>query len=321
MTSRLLTGTALTGAAALLTACALPQATARIPDDWTPRGSVPAMVAFAPGGGSDRSARVVAQALNERDLGFDVNVENKDGGSGAVGWSTFLGEEGNGNTLLVAETALNTLPLVYDVPFTHEDFTPLVMFAEDSRMVVAPTDSPFTTCADVVAASASERVVSGSSGRTGADALVIAGLEGSGAELDVVPYGSTGEVITGLLGGQVALAPASAAAAKPYVEAGDLKALCTMSAERYDDPVLGDVPTAAEQGVDAEVTLWRGVFGAGGIDPVQRDYWIREIEAAMDSDTYRDYIADDLLTPADLSGDEFAAFLDDYDAQMREVFQ
>ncbi|WP_432573338.1 tripartite tricarboxylate transporter substrate binding protein [Kineococcus sp. SYSU DK005] len=321
MKSRLLAGTALVAGAALLTSCGLPTAQARIPDDWEPRGSVPAVVAFAPGGGSDRSARVIAQALNERELGFDVNVENKEGGSGAVGWSTFLAEEGNGNTLLVAETALNTLPQVYDVPFTYRDFTPLVMFARDSRMVVAPVDSAFSTCTDVVEASRAGRVVSGSSGRTGADALAVAGLEDNGAQLDVVPYGSTGEVITALLGGQVALAPASAAAAKPYVESGDLKPLCTLSPERFDDPVLGSVPTAREQGIDAEVVLWRGVFGAGGIAPVQRDYWIREIEAAMDSDTYRDYIAEDLLEPADVSGEEFAAFLADYDEQMAEVFQ
>ncbi|WP_432519813.1 tripartite tricarboxylate transporter substrate binding protein [Kineococcus sp. SYSU DK006] len=321
MKSRLLAGTALAAAATLLTSCGLPTAEARIPDDWTPRGSVPAVVAFAPGGGSDRSARVIAQALNERELGFDVNVENKEGGSGAVGWSTFLAEEGNGNTLLVAETALNTLPQVYDVPFTYRDFTPLVMFARDSRMLVAPVDSPFTTCTDVIETSKQERVVSGSSGRTGADALAVAGLEDNGAVLNVVPYGSTGEVITGLLGGQVALAPASAAAAKPYIESGDLKPLCTLSPQRFDDPVLGSVPTAKEQGIDAEVVLWRGVFGAGGIAPVQREYWIDQIEAAMDSDTYRDYITEDLLEPADLSGDDFTAFLDDYDQQMAEVFQ
>ncbi|WP_369068384.1 tripartite tricarboxylate transporter substrate binding protein [Kineococcus terrestris] len=320
MTSRLTTAVALGATTALLAGCSLASLQPPVPDDWSPRGSVPAVVAFAPGGGSDRSARVLAQALNERDAGYDVNVHNQEGGSGAVGWSTFLSEEGNGNTLLVAEGALNTLPIVFDVPFTYRDFTPLVMFAEDSRMVVAPADSPFETCADVVAGSGGERVVSGSSGRTGADAIAIDGLVRNGAELDVVPYGSTGEVITGLLGGQVDLAPVSAAAAKPYLENGDVKALCTMSEERFDDPVLGDVPTAREQGVDAVVSLWRGVFGAGGIADVQREKWIEELGAAMDSEAYRDYIATDLLIPADLRGEEFRAYLDDYDRQMQEVF-
>ena len=317
--SRLLTAAT---AAVLLSGCALYGARPPVPDDWRPRGSVSALVAFAPGGGSDRSARVTAQALNELDAGFDVNVENKEGGSGAVGWATFLSEEGNGNALLVAETAINTLPLVYDVPFTYRDFTPLVMFAQDSRIVVAPRESPYRTCTDVVAAAgAGTRVVSGSSGRTGADARVVHELTQAGASIDVVPYGSTGEVLTALLGGQLAIAPASAAAAKPYLESGDFVALCTMSPQRYDDPILGIVPTAKEQGLDAEVMMWRGVLGAGGIAPVQRDYWIVRIHEAMRSETYRSYLAEDLLIPADISGDEFAAFLDDYDRQMQEIFQ
>lgn len=206
---------ALAGAASLVSGCSTLNARPAVPDDWTPQGSVSSVVAFAPGGGSDRSARVLAQGLNELDAGFNVNVENKEGGSGAVGWATFLAEEGNGNALLVAETALNTLPLVYDVPFTYRDFTPLVMFAEDSRIVVARKDTPYNSCAELVAAAGSRAVKTGSSGKTGADALVVAEFERNGGKFAVVPYGSTGEVLTGLLGGQIEVAPAGASAAKP----------------------------------------------------------------------------------------------------------
>ncbi|MFC7745338.1 tripartite tricarboxylate transporter substrate binding protein [Nocardiopsis composta] len=291
------------------------------PDDWTPRGSVSALVAFAPGGGSDRSARVIAESLNELDAGFNVNVENKEGGSGAVGWATFMAEEGNGNALLIAETALNTLPILYDVPFTYRDFTPLVMFAQDSRMVVAAHDAPYDTCAELVEAGEEEPVTTGSSGKTGADALVVAEFEKNGGEFSVVPYGSTGEVLTGLLGGQIDAAPAGAASVKPYLESGDFKALCTLTGERYDDPLLGDVPTAREQGLDAEVTIWRGVLAPAGVTEAQRDYWIDSIRAGMRSDTYRDYIETDLLLPADVAGEDFDAYLDDYDEEMQEVFR
>ncbi|WP_320783048.1 tripartite tricarboxylate transporter substrate binding protein [Streptomyces sp. CRN 30] len=304
----------------LTSGCSLLDASAPVPDDWTPRGSVSAVVAFAPGGGSDRSARVVAQGLNELEAGFDVNVENKEGGSGAVGWATFLAEEGNGNALLVAETALNTLPAVYDVPFSYRDFTPLVMFAEDSRIVVAGKDSPYDTCADLVEDAKQKKVKTGSSGKTGADSLVVAEFEKNGGQFSVVPYGSTGEVLTGLLGGQIDVAPASAASAKPYLESGDFKALCTLTEERYDDPVMKDVPTAAEQGLDAEVTIWRGVLAPSGIADVQRDYWIEAIHKAMKSDTYTDYIKNDMLIPADVSGEEFERFLESYDREMQEVF-
>ncbi|WP_083927631.1 tripartite tricarboxylate transporter substrate binding protein [Nocardiopsis prasina] len=305
----------------LLAGCTVLNASPAPPDDWTPRGSVSALVAFAPGGGSDRSARVVAEALNDLDAGFNVNVENREGGSGAVGWATFMSEQGNGNALLVAESALNTLPLVYDVPFTYRDFTPLVMFAQDSRMVVASHDAPYETCTELIEASQDQRVKTGSSGRTGADSLVTAEFERNGGQFSVVPYGSTGEVLTGLLGGQIEVAPASAASAKPYVESGDFKALCTLSEERYDDPVLGDVPTAVEQGLDAEVTIWRGVLAPDGIAPVQRDYWIDSILEAMDSDTYHDYIKDDLLIPAVLSGEEFEEYLAEHDEEMAEAFR
>lgn len=321
MTSPLRTALCLAGSTALLTSCTLLDTTPPVPDDWTPRGSVSALVAFAPGGGSDRSARVMAQGLNELDAGYHVNVENKEGGSGAVGWSGFLAEKGNGNALLVAEGALNTLPLVYDVPFTYKSFTPLVMFAKDSRIVVARKDSPYKTCPDVVAAARKKRIVTGSSGKTGADALVIAEFKQEGGHFGVVPYGSTGEVLTGLLGKQIDIAPSSASSAKPYLESGDMKALCTLSAERYDDPVLGRVPTAKEQGLDAQVTLWRGVFAPAGISPVQRHYWIRDLERAMKSKAYEEYLAGDMLTPADLSGADFAAYLKSYDDQVRKVLK
>lgn len=319
MKSPLRAALCLAGCLALLTSCSLLGNTPPVPEDWSPRGSVSALVAFAPGGGSDRSARVMAQGLNELDAGYHVNVENKEGGSGAVGWAGFLAERGNGNALLVAEGALNTLPLVYDVPFTYKSFTPLVMFAKDSRIVVARKDSPYRTCADVVTAGRKQRVIAGSSGKTGADALVIAEFKQEGARFGVVPYGSTGEVLAGLLGKQIDVAPSSAASARPYLESGDMKALCTLSAQRYDDPVLGRVPTAREQGIDAQVTLWRGVFAPAGIQDVQRRYWIRDLERAMKSKAYRDYLAGDMLTPADLSGKQFAAYLKSYDAQVREV--
>lgn len=315
------TALAASGACTLLTGCAVLNASPAPPDDWAPRGSVSALVAFAPGGGSDRSARVVAESLNDLDAGFDVNVENREGGSGAVGWATFMSEQGNGNALLIAETALNTLPLLYDVPFTYRDFTPLTMFAQDSRMVVAAQDAPYDTCEELVEAGARDPVTIGSSGRTGADSLVNAEFEKNGGQFSVVPYGSTGEVLTALMGDQIEVAPASAASAKPYVESGDFKALCTLTAERYDDPVLGDVPTAREQGLDAEVTVWRGVLAPDGIAEVQRDYWISAVREAMDSETYRDYIEDDLLIPADLEGEEFEEYLHEYDEEMQEVFQ
>ncbi len=288
-------------------------------DGYQASGTIRVVVAMAAGGGSDRAGRVISQAINEGASGYSTVVENREGGGGAVGWSYFSALTGQPNHLLVAETALHTLPRQdgVSVPFTYDDFTPIGMFAEDSRIVVAPSDSEFDTCADLLDAPG---VKAGVSGTFGADGMVLTRLEEAGFTPDRVPFGSTGEVVTGLLGGQIDVAPASAAAVLQYIENGDFKALCTFSAERYEGDVLGDVETATEQGIDATVTLWRGVLAAPGITDAERDFWIAELQEALKTQAYQDYIEADLLIEAQLFGDEFAAYLDEYDAEIESYF-
>lgn len=288
--------------------------------DYAASGTVRLVVSMAAGGGSDRAGRVMAEALNESDGGYNVVVENREGGGGAIGWSYIHGMAGQGDALVKAETAIHTLPLQegVDVPWTYADFTPIAMFAEDSRMVVAPASAPYETCTDLLDAGP---ITSGVSGTFGVDGMVLAELEAAGMEAEEVPFGSTGEVVTGLLGGQIEVAPVSAAAAKQYVENGDFKALCTMSEEGFaDDPVLSDVQTATEQGIDATVVIWRGIIGPPDMPEAAVEYWTEQFQAAVETDAYAEYIETDMLTPTQLYGDEFRAYLDDYDAQIQEYF-
>lgn len=305
-------------AALLLTACG----DGGGEDEFSASGTARITVAMAAGGGSDRAARVLSEAINEEAEGYNTVVENREGSGGAVGWSHFHGLAGDANNLVKAETAIHTLPLQegVDVDWTYADFTPIALFAEDSRMVVAPADSPFDTCADVIEASQDEDVSSGVSGTYGADGMVVHHMEEAGFQSNTVPFGSTGEVITGLLGDQIDFAPASAAAVIPYIEADDLKALCTFSEERYEGDLLADVETAEEQGIDGVVTLWRGLLAPPEITEDEQEYWIEEIQRAVDTEAYSEYIEEDLLIENHLYGDEFAEYLDEYDAEIQEYF-
>ncbi len=308
-------------AALLLTACG--DGGGSGDEEFNASGTVRITVAMAAGGGSDRAARVLSEAINEEAEGYNTVVENREGSGGAVGWSHFHGLAGDANNLVKAETAIHTLPLQegVDVSWTYADFTPIALFAEDSRMVVAPADSPYDTCDEVIDASQDADVSSGVSGTYGADGMVLHHMEEAGFDANTVPFGSTGEVITGLLGGQIDLAPASAAAVVPYIEAGDFKALCTFSEERYsDDDLLADVETAEEQGIDGVVTLWRGFLAPPEITDAEQEFWIEEIQRAVETEAYSDYIEDDLLIEEHLYGDEFAEYLDEYDAEIQEYF-
>lgn len=308
-------------AALLLTACG--DGGSGDDGEFSASGTVRITVAMAAGGGSDRAARVLSEAINEEAEGYNTVVENREGSGGAVGWSHFHGLAGDANNLVKAETAIHTLPLQegVDVSWTYADFTPIALFAEDSRMVVAPADSPFETCAEVIEASSEGDVSSGVSGTYGADGMVLHHLEEAGLEANTVPFGSTGEVITGLLGDQIDFAPASAAAVLPYIESEDLKALCTFSQERYsDNELLADVETAEEQGIDGVVTLWRGFLAPPEITDAEQEFWIGEIQRAVETDAYAEYIEEDLLIEEHLYGDEFADYLDEYDAEIQEYF-
>jgi putative tricarboxylic transport membrane protein len=311
------------GAAALAlvaTGCASGESTER---EYSANGTIRVVVAMAAGGGSDRSARAVSSALNGNDDGYSTVVENREGGGGAVGWSYFYGLAGEPQHLLVAETALHTLPRQegVDLPFTYEDFTPIGMFAEDSRLVVAPADSPYDTCAELIEGSRSEQLFSGISGTYGADGMVLTRLEEAGLEANRVPFGSSGEVVTAMLGGLLDVAPASAASVRGYIESGDFKGLCTLSEQRIDDEVMGDIPTAVEQGLDeARVLMWRGVLAPGDLSEQQRDYWVEQLRTAVQQGAFADYLEADMLIPKELYGDEFAAYLDEYDQDIAGYF-
>ena len=311
------------GTAALslvVTGCASGETTER---EYSANGTIRVVVAMAAGGGSDRSARAVSAGLNANDAGYSTIVENREGGGGAVGWAYFYGLQGEPEHLLVAETALHTLPRQdgVDLPFTYEDFTPIGMFAEDSRVVVAPADAPFDSCDELIEMSAEQQVFSGISGTYGADGMVLTRLEQAGLEANRVPFGSSGEVVTAMLGGLIDVAPASAASVKGYLESGDFKGLCTLSEERIDDEVMGEIPTALEQGVEnGTVLMWRGVLAPGDLSEQERDYWVEQLRAAVQYGAFDEYLEADMLTPKELYGDEFEAYLNEYDESIEEYF-
>lgn len=293
-------------------------------DEFSADGTVRITVAMGAGGGSDRGARVMAEAFNESAQGYNVIVENREGSGGAVGWSHVFDQGDDANQFAKAETAIHTVPLQdgVELPWTYADFTPIAMFAEDSRMVVAAADSEYESCADVIDLSQDEQVAAGIAGTYGPDGLTLALMESEGLDVSIVPFGSTGEAVTALLSGQVDIAPVSAAAVIPYIESGDFRALCTFSEERYNDhEVLADVETATEQGLESGVmTMWRGFLAPPDISESAQQFWIEEVQKAVETDVYAEYIESDVLIPTQLYGEDFAEYLDDYDLQVRESF-
>jgi putative tricarboxylic transport membrane protein len=287
---------------------------------FEPRGDVTMLVPFGAGGGSDLAGRATATMIESAEQDLTVSVENREGGSGAVGYSYFLGETGNENLLLASETALLALPISGEVEFDYTDFTPIMKLGDDFTLMVVAADSPFETCADVVAAAETERVTAGISGITGLDNIVFTLTEQeTGVEFDRVPFESGGELTAALLGGQIDIASLNPGEIIGQLEAGEVKALCAYSEERYEYEELADIETAKEQGIDVAFAQFRGVIAPGGISDAARDYWIQTLEAAVETEEYQTYIEENYLQSNTAAGDEFVQYLEGNNELLQQV--
>jgi putative tricarboxylic transport membrane protein len=288
---------------------------------FEPRGDVTMIVPFGAGGGSDLAGRATATMIEAANGDVSVNVENREGGSGAVGYSHFLGQAGDGETLLATETALLALPISGEVEFDYTDFTPIMKLGDDYTLMVVGADSEFETCADVVEAAETERVVAGISGITGLDNIVFTLTEQeTGVEFDRVPFESGGELTAALLGGQIDIASLNPGEIIGQLEAGEVKALCAYSEERYSDyEELADIETAKEQGIDVAFAQFRGVLAPGGLDEAQRQFWIETMEAAVETDEYQKYIEENYLQANTAAGDEFVEYLEGNNQLLQQV--
>lgn len=302
-------GVVLAAVALLATACAGP-APASGGKAWSPTGDVTMVVPFSAGGGSDLSGRAMAAGLESVASGMTVKVENRDGGSGAVGYSYFLAKKGNPKYLLATETALLALPLTQKVKFDYTSFTPVMKVGEDFTLAVVPDSSAYRTCADLVAAAKAGRVVAGISGSTSLDNVVFTLAEQTtGVSFDRVPFESGGELLAALLGGQIQVASLNPGEVVGHLKSGRLRALCAFADKRYTYPELSSIPTAKEQGIDVSYAQFRGLIGPGGISKAEQQGWIDAAKKFADGPEYTKYIETNYLQPTTAFGTDFGDYL------------
>ncbi|MEV4169744.1 tripartite tricarboxylate transporter substrate binding protein [Nonomuraea sp. NPDC049709] len=289
---------------------------------WKPRGDVRMIVPFAAGGGSDLAGRAIATALEKAQPGLTVTVENRDGGSGAVGYSTLLGKKGNGNYLIATENAILSLPLGGQVSFTRKDFTPVAKLAEDGGILVVKPDSPYKTCTDVVNAAKSGRVSVGMSGAFGVDNVIFTMIEQkTGVKFQRVPFESGGELVPAVLGGQIQVALLNPGEVIGQLRSGDLKGLCVTTGKRYTYPEFAELPTAGEQGIDVSYVQFRGFLAPGGLDERERAYWEDAARGVTRTAEFQKWLKDNYLQQAELYGDDFGKYLEQLDTALAPVLK
>ena len=234
-------------------------------DTW-PARPIKLIVPYPPGGSSDIIARSISQSLSEA-LKQSVIVENKAGANGNLGADFVSKSQPDGYTLLLCDVgALAISPSVYTkLPFDpSKDLRSVTMLAYSPHLLVVHPSVKASNLQELVALSKTSDLnfavtASGSAPHLAGVALQRA----TGAKWEYVPYKGGVQSIQDTVAGQTQILMNGMLATLPHVQSGKLKLLAVSKGTRM--PLVGDVPTIAEQGVPGfESGTWQGVMVAKG---------------------------------------------------------
>ena len=255
----------------LLLAASLPNAIAQAPaaDKPWPSGPIKIIVPYAPGGGTDVAARVIARKLQDA-LKQAVIVDNRPGGKSIIAYEAVLHEPADGHTFLFnnsshgIQAAYKRLP--YDV---LADFTPISPVANSAVLLAVAPDSPARTLAEFTSHVHRNRgkVAFGSFG-IGTSSHLYGEILNLSAGIDMlhIAYKGSAPALSDLMGGHVQALFVDAIAAKPLVETGKIRALAITGTKRWQ--AYPNLPTFGELGyADLGKPGWWGLLASSKVSP------------------------------------------------------
>ena len=279
-----------------------------------PTKPVTLIVPFAPGGGTDITARTIAARLTAK-LGQSVMVENRGGAAGILGADAVAKAKPDGYTLLVANVGITSInPALYTkLPYNPETaFTPISLVCELPFVLMASPSFPPNSIRELVALAKAKPgdVTFASSGSGGSPHLTAEIFQlATGTKMTHIPYKGGGPAMIDLMSGQVNLLFASVLEGSGHIKAGKLKGLAVSHAKR--NPALPDVPTLAEAGVkDAESGSWIALLAPAGTPAAIIDKLNADIKEAVAVPEVRERLIGQGAVPQASTPKELQALID-----------
>jgi len=279
---------------------------------------------FAPGGATDRVARIVGEKLQAK-LGITVVVENKTGAGGRLAAQQVKATPPGQHVLMVANPAVMVVaPLVFkDNGYDPERDFVAVSHVNDYDFAVAVAGAvPVRELSHLIAwLRANPEKANFGVPATGSlphfVALMLA--ERAGVKAQVVGYRGSAPLITDLIGGQVPVSIDTLETVLPQHEAGKVRVLASSGAARA--AISPGIPTFRESGLPLVATGWNAFFAPAGMPAatVQR-YAAAITEVMQDADTQRKFLAAQ-MTPVVATQAQTQAMLKAYRAQWAPVVQ
>jgi putative tricarboxylic transport membrane protein len=275
--------------------------------------SLKMMIPANPGGGWDQTGRSLAAAMQSAKLVSSVQFENKGGAAGIIGLAQFVNSsKGDPNAVMMGGMVMVGGIILGKSAVNLSQVTPIARLTSEWEVIVVPAASPLKSMADLVKVlKENPGKVSWGGGSAGGTDHILAGLIAKAvgvdaAKVNYVPYKGGGEAIAAILGGHVTVGVSGIGEFAEQVKAGKMRALAQSSPSKLDG-----IPSLKEQGIDVELGNWRGIFGAPGITPQQRDALVKLVKDATETPAWKETLAKLGWTPVFLGGDDYKKFIDE----------
>jgi tripartite-type tricarboxylate transporter receptor subunit TctC len=283
-------------------------------ETW-PAHTISMIVPFPPGGQADFAARPVAEALR-KSLGVAVSVDNRGGAGGSIG-NTFVARANpDGYKVLMTLSSFAVLPEAQKLfglepNYTVDQLAPVARVLADPAVLCVHKSTPYQTAQDFIADAKArpDAIAYASSGNYGTTHLAMEMLcHAASLKLVHVPYRGVGPAMNDVVSGQIKVAAAAPASAKPQSDAGNIRVLGIFGAERIAS--YPGIPTFIELGfAGVECYIWAGLFAPSQTpNPI-----MTRLRGAMREAMIDPVVTDAFATvgspPAYLDAPEFAAFI------------
>ena len=283
--------------------------------------NVKMMIPANPGGGWDTTGRALGKALTDSGAAATVSYDNKGGAAGALGLAQFVnGSKGDANALMVMGAVMLGGLITGKPPVSLSQATPIARLSSEYNVFVVPAASPFKSIKEVVEQlkkdPGSVKWGGGSRGATEhiAAAMIAREVGADPAKINYVAFRGGGEATAAILGGNVTIGGSGYSEFSEYINTGKMRALAVTSDTRLPGV---NIPTLKEQGINVVIGNWRGVYGAPGITPAQRQALTDMVLKAVKSKSWMEASQKNNWTAAVLSGPAFDKFVDDDFAALR----
>ena len=277
--------------------------------EW-PKGPIRIIVPFPPGGSTDPVARIIQAKLIET-RGWNIIIENKPGGTGAVGSAVAAKAAPDGQTWMITfDSHILNPAFASGLPYKDSDLFNVMEIGRTPQVITAHPDRPYKTFAEAVADARKRpgRVNMGVLGASQALVLMTLIKKENDVDINLIPYKGGGPLNQDLLAGVTDIGIGSLTSLSPHIRANKVRAIAVTGETRT--PALPDTPTLAEQGIKAFPSYsWWGVYAPAGTPRPIVDRMHAEVAKAVRSpDVTQKFVEQFNMEILTTTPEEFAAY-------------